>query len=465
MAPDSARIFCDLALAARIERAECGLLEGGARAAARRDPTLEVLARPLAGGLAVWAGEGSPLCKVAGLGFAGPLDERELGAIERAFAARRAPVQVELATLAEPSVGESLTRRGYRLVGFENVLGRPLAPGAPEATPAGGVEIALSGAQELPVWLDAVVGGFAVPDEQGVAAHEEFARETIERVMGDLAATAGFVRYLARRQGEPAGGASMRLSDGVAQLCGAATLPAHRRRGVQSSLLAARLAAAAAAGCDLAVVTTAPGSKSQQNVARSGFELLYARAILVRDPRRGSERRRPVVGNAHQHREPAGAEGAAAGHLGGDRDLALPDFERPRAQAERLADRGGRQEVDLEPGGDEARQRPIVRRARLVAGGGLLESTRGGRGRAGRVAVDRCGDQPAVDDAGQRRLLRARHHRRDRLVSLPEAADPQAGFVQPAAAVAVAPAVGVAILESEIRVGHRRGSLARSGAV
>ena len=35
-------------------------------------------------------------------------------------------------------------------------------------------------------------------------------------------------------------------------------------------------------GCDLVVVTTAPGSKSQENCHRRGFELLYARAILVK---------------------------------------------------------------------------------------------------------------------------------------------------------------------------------------
>jgi hypothetical protein len=38
-----------------------------------------------------------------------------------------------------------------------------------------------------------------------------------------------------------------------------------------------------AAGCDIAVVTTAPGSKSQENVQRRGFDLLYTRAILVKD--------------------------------------------------------------------------------------------------------------------------------------------------------------------------------------
>jgi hypothetical protein len=68
---------------------------------------------------------------------------------------------------------------------------------------------------------------------------------------------------------------------GVAQLTGAATVPAHRRHGVQTALLAARLADAARTGCDIAVVTTQPGSKSQQNVQRQGFDLLYTRAVLV----------------------------------------------------------------------------------------------------------------------------------------------------------------------------------------
>jgi len=78
--------------------------------------------------------------------------------------------------------------------------------------------------------------------------------------------------------------ASFRAAGGIALLCGAGTLPAHRRRGVQAAMLLRRLSAAAQAGCDLAVVTTLPGSKSQQNVQRLGFELLYSRAILRRSP-------------------------------------------------------------------------------------------------------------------------------------------------------------------------------------
>jgi GNAT superfamily N-acetyltransferase len=81
-----------------------------------------------------------------------------------------------------------------------------------------------------------------------------------------------------------AGGASFHIAEGIAQFSGAATAPAHRRRGIQTALLSARLADAAAAGCDIAVVTTQPGSKSQQNAQRRGFDLLYTRAVLVMQP-------------------------------------------------------------------------------------------------------------------------------------------------------------------------------------
>jgi GNAT superfamily N-acetyltransferase len=274
------RLFAGTALAARIERAECRLLAAGAEAARRRRAE-DVFVADVAGGVATWTGAGSPLNKVAGLGFAGALDEGALEAVESAFAARGAPVQVELSCLADPTVGRTLTRRGYVLENFENVLGRRLLPGGP-ASVADGIVIEPSGPEAFAAWLDVVVTGFANPDAQGVPSHELFPREALERVIGDLASADGFVRLLARRDGEPAGGASLRLFEGVAQLCGAATLPLHRRRGVQSALLATRLALAVAAGCDVAVVTTQPGSKSQENVQRHGFELLYTRAVLVR---------------------------------------------------------------------------------------------------------------------------------------------------------------------------------------
>lgn len=273
-------LFAGTELAARIERAECRLLTDGASAVSARLGE-EMFVRPIASGVAVLTVDGSPLNKLAGLGFGGPVDTEELSGIERVFAARGVPLQVELSNLADPSIGALLTRRGYTLEGFENVLGRALPPNA--SSPNATVTVS-SGVEELDAWIDVVVTGFATPDTQGVPSHESFERKILEDAIRDMASAEAFESYLARIDGELAGGASMRVFEGVAQLTGAATLPDKRRRGVQSALLSARLETASRRGCDIAVVTTQPGSKSQENVQRQGFELLYTRSVLVRHP-------------------------------------------------------------------------------------------------------------------------------------------------------------------------------------
>jgi GNAT superfamily N-acetyltransferase len=275
-------LFCDIALAARIERADVDLIAKAGQASARRTGDPAAFATAIAGGVAVFAEEGSPFNKVAGLGFSGVPSDAELNEIERAYGACSAPVQVELSNLAEPAVGATLTERGYRLASYENVLGLAITPDIEWAAPPG-IDVRRIGDDELPAWLDVVVDGFAHPDDQGIAFHEEFPREVIERAESDVAA-AGVVRYAALLDKVIAGGASIRIADGVAQFAGAATAPAYRRRGVQTALLAARLADASAAGCDIGVVTTQPGSRSQQNVQGRGFELLYTRAVLIKDP-------------------------------------------------------------------------------------------------------------------------------------------------------------------------------------
>jgi ribosomal protein S18 acetylase RimI-like enzyme len=275
-------MFCDVALAGRIERAEADLMARASRAAQQRSGDGAGFVIPLAGGAATFAGADSPFSKVAGLGFGGVPAASELDEIEQAFAARCAAVQVELAELADPALGALLTGRGYRLESFENVLGRPLGGIAQPATPPG-IEIWPGRDDDLTAWLDVVTDAVAHADTEGVPSHEEFPRAAVARAELDMVA-AGAVRYSALRDGVLAGGATMRVAGTIAQLTGAATAPAHRRRGIQAALLSARLADAVAAGCEVAVVTTQPGSRSQHNVQRQGFDLLYARAILVKHP-------------------------------------------------------------------------------------------------------------------------------------------------------------------------------------
>jgi GNAT superfamily N-acetyltransferase len=286
MTTDRSPLFCDVALAARIERVEAQLVAAASRAAHHRLTRLGAgtpgFVIPVCGGVASFAEDGSPFNKVAGLGFAGVPGDAELAEVERAFTERGAPVQVELAHLADPELVELLGARGYRLEAFENVLGRTLGH-VPEPAPPLGIEVRRSGDDEFDAWLEVAADAVAHPDTQGVPWHEEFPREVYLAAERDGAA-AGVVRYAARRDGVLAGCAGLRLAEGVAQFAGAATAPQHRRRGVQSVLLAVRLADAAAAGCDVAVIITQPGSRSQQNAQRRGFDLLYTRAVLVRQP-------------------------------------------------------------------------------------------------------------------------------------------------------------------------------------
>ncbi len=280
-------VFCSTQLAARIERAERSLVEGAALRIRGRDPSVTVC--ELAGGAGVFTGPGSPLNKIVGVGFQGDPDPRALAEVEAAFAAHGAAVSAEVSTLADPAVLQFFAARGYALRGFENVLGLPLGVGSPSPAPSSTTDAVVTGlgAGELELWINTVVTGFATPDTQGVASTETYDRAVIDAIIRDFAQAGSMRQYLAWRGDARVGGASMRIADGIAQLCGAATLPEHRCRGVQTALLMQRLADATAAGCDLAVLTALPGSKSHENAQRRGFRLLYARAVLVREPAPG----------------------------------------------------------------------------------------------------------------------------------------------------------------------------------
>lgn len=274
-------MFADSSLAARIDGAEMRLSMSLADTVARRNAAARVLVSPIAGGYAVFAGQGGPANKAIGIGFGAAIDEAALEVIESAWRDRGEPMRFELSTLADPSLAPLLTARGYHLTGFENVSGRMIRDDdvAPPLPP--GVTIEEVPADDYREWMDVTLDAFLAPD--GSAPNEDqYPRELLEAIMVDFVATPGFTRYLLRVDGVPAGEATMRLDAGLAQLCGAATLPAFRRRGIQSLLYRWRLAAARAVGCDLAVVTTQPGSKSQANAIRQGFSVLYTRAILVK---------------------------------------------------------------------------------------------------------------------------------------------------------------------------------------
>ena len=92
----------------------------------------------------------------------------------------------------------------------------------------------------------------------------------------------GWVIFVAYGGDTPCGAGALFIDGDTSWTGFAATIPAARGRGAQSAILAARIRAAAEAGC--ATITTETGvreegrpSRSYRNLLRAGFEEVYER--------------------------------------------------------------------------------------------------------------------------------------------------------------------------------------------
>lgn len=269
-----------ISLAARIEAAETRLSLAMAEVT-RSIGMSEAFGLRVGSGAAVYCGCRSPMTKVIGVALTEPLGGQDIDAIERAYAPFEEHPGFEIATLGDFQSIRRLESRGYRLQRIELVLGCDIGALLPQVLPDG---IAVTRGPDHE-WARISVEGFAAAETVAgrEAPAEQYDRAELEKGIRQFAGVQDVRRYVASLHGEPVGSGSARVDEGVYQLCGAATLPVHRRKGVQSALLSARLEEARSAGCDLAVVTVEPGSRSQGNVQRRGFVPLYSRLVMARD--------------------------------------------------------------------------------------------------------------------------------------------------------------------------------------
>jgi ribosomal protein S18 acetylase RimI-like enzyme len=85
--------------------------------------------------------------------------------------------------------------------------------------------------------------------------------------------------YVAVVDGEEAAAGVLALHNRVGYLANASTLPAFRRRGCQTALVARRIADSAALGCDVIASLTSFGSASQRTLERAGLRIAYIRTV------------------------------------------------------------------------------------------------------------------------------------------------------------------------------------------
>ena len=273
-------MFDDLATARRIETAEVGLTRAVVEAAIASGDAPRAFLRQLGSALAAYIRPSSPMNKLLGAGLRPSITATELEQVETLMRACQERTRIELSTLAPRAVECWLLGRGYRLLGFENVLVRSLHRGSEPLEM--NVQIEQVTRETLALWTQTTIEASAQSDQTGDVV-DQFSRETIATAVEDFVRAPGFDRYLARWKGVAVGAGSMRIQDRIALLSGSATLAPYRLRGVQTALIAARIADARQRGAELAVVTTAPDSRSEANLIKRGFSVAYAREILERD--------------------------------------------------------------------------------------------------------------------------------------------------------------------------------------
>ena len=142
--------------------------------------------------------------------------------------------------MVDRSLLRVLNQRGYQLLRFHNIYAQALRPGDATGTaPAArsrAVEVHTVDASTALAWSTTVLDGFG--------STRDTDRDRVETWNRMVRALPGVTALVAVMDGQPVGAASVMVLGATAMLGGAATLPAFRRRGVQRTLIEARLAVA-----------------------------------------------------------------------------------------------------------------------------------------------------------------------------------------------------------------------------
>jgi len=261
-------VFADLSLARRLERAEGNANARFVEAHARLDPGAGFQWVEVAGAYAMYDGPSSPSTQTFGLGLFQMPQAADMDRLEAFFQDRGSPVFHEVSPLADKGLLALLGERGYRPIELTTVHFLPLETRVPARVENGPIEVRLVSGEEQDLWARTAADGWR--------EFTEF-RDLIQVLMRVAASREDGLSFLAELDGQAIAAGSLAIHDGVALLAGASTIPEWRRRGAQRALLESRLAYAARAGCDLAMICAEPGSASQRNAEREGFRIAYTR--------------------------------------------------------------------------------------------------------------------------------------------------------------------------------------------
>ena len=221
---------------------------------------------PVAGGHLVLTGPGLYVNRVLAGGIERPPTPDELQLVIERSADVGVDASFDVSGLSHPDTARVLAEQGFESDAQVDAVAlvQPLDERHLAAEVRFDVE-PVETESDLDEWLEATAAGWGHVESDRRAASDRFSRAAhVAQAPGLLLARDPF-------HGAVVGVAMLSIIGDVAVLGGMSTLPRHRRRGVQSALIRARLSMAAAAGCSLAGTHAAPGGDSLRNLQRHGF--------------------------------------------------------------------------------------------------------------------------------------------------------------------------------------------------
>jgi hypothetical protein len=261
--------FADIDLARRLERTEAQGNIDFVEARAKAFPEVGAQWTEIAGCFAMFDGAGSPLTQTFGLGISQPAGDADLEQIEQFFLEKGAEVFHEVSPLADATVLQLLTQRGYVIIEWSNVMFRPIdIHFSLQGSHNTELQVRQVNESEADLWAETAALGWGEFPELG-----DFLRE-----LGRVTARSAARSFVAEQQGKPIATGALTIANDVGLLAGASTVPEARRQGAQLALLEGRLRYAAERGCTIAMMVASPGSGSQRNAERHGFRVAYTRA-------------------------------------------------------------------------------------------------------------------------------------------------------------------------------------------
>ncbi len=252
-------------LIALIERSEAERVQSSAQASG--GDVIEI-----AGGVAAFCGDGSPLTQVCAVGVRHDATDQHLDTIAKHFEGRAKQFEFKLSTLTDIPLRDKIVQRAHSLPEFETMLVCDLTTYAPKKTE---FDIRPIDPDDLYAYAERSVRRFSSGAEGPPGLVDLIAKSCLK---------GGSHGYEVWMDGKPVAGCGLGLGEGIAWLQGAATEPEYRNRGLHKAMQAFRMNVAKEHGYTVIAQGALPGSHSQVNAQKSGFQIAFTRPTFYLAP-------------------------------------------------------------------------------------------------------------------------------------------------------------------------------------